>query len=482
MSKNPKTPARGGRLRVVAGAFRALAGLIAIGLAVLIYVFLSSTAEQPARTAREISPPIVETAPVRMLVLPRVWEGFGTARAMEAAELRAQVEARVTERPATTEPGLEVTAGQLLLQLDTTDFAAAVTSAEQRVAAARAEADGLEIEAGAIDDQVNIAVAELDLEERLLQREQDALEGGAGSTVAVERTMANVRRVERTLSALQERERMVGPRRMSLNATVADLEAELKRAQANLDRTTIASPIDGVIQRVDIEAGELARIGAVLARVVDLSRVEVPLRLPISADGLIEPDSSVELREDGPSPRSWAGTVSRIAPEADADTRTMTVFVEVVQDPTTDADRLLRPGQFVIGRIETTDGVARPVVPRRALQGDRLFIAEPARRDEAGNVFEARRVEVRVAHTLERSLPDIDPRESQWTVLSDLPPQLQAELTDRDGVEIVLSNLNDLEDGSFIVPAYIAAAEQAQTTVKPTSADASGAADLGDES
>jgi len=136
----------------------------------------------------------------------------------------------------------------------------------------------------------------------------------------------------------------------------------------------------------------------------------------------------------------WRGEVVRIAPEADEARRTVTVFVEIDQtergDQMDDAP-VLQPGRFVSARVTTDEMEPRLVAPRRVVDVDRVLIAEPitprsAREDTsddprftridveaADRLMRVREVDVNVERYVEARFPGLDPRETQWAILSD---------------------------------------------------------------
>ncbi|HKK53139.1 MAG TPA: HlyD family efflux transporter periplasmic adaptor subunit [Myxococcota bacterium] len=225
--------------------------------------------------------------------------------------------------------------------------------------------------------------------------------------------LASLLRSQRQLSVLQQQLELLPSRRQRLEAELASQRASMRTAAENLRRASVESPIAGEIQTVRPRQGDWVAAGTMVARVVDLSRLEIPLKIPASAAGWVEQGDPVRIwiREPGGSPEQ-IGSVVRIAPEADVASRTMTVFVEVQQDPA-DADRLL-PGQFVNGRVVTDDPYPRVVLPRRAVQSNTVYVAGPMREDGARLIGT---VPVRVAYSFEARLPQIDPQETQWVAL-----------------------------------------------------------------
>ncbi|VAX41091.1 hypothetical protein MNBD_PLANCTO03-2398 [hydrothermal vent metagenome] len=388
---------------------------------------------------------LVGTVPATRADVPRAWSGFGTANSMNAVDLAAQVTARVTDRPTAIEPGMPVAAGDLIVQLEETDYLARSQAADQLVTRALADLDALDIDEAAWQEQLRFAEDQVAIERRELSQALEALESGAASPSEIDRRTKALRILETQVSTIRQQLRRLPSTRLGLQANLNRLRADANLARENLARTTITSPITGIIQSVEVEQGELLAVGAAIARIVDLSRIEVPLRLPASALGYIRIGDTATLRPDGPATHFWTGAVSRIAPEADTTTRTLTVYIEVTQDPDIFRDRsvshtaaLLLPGQFVVGEIAGEPETGYFVVPRRAVQDETIFIAIPNDR----GTWTARKRPVSTLFHTSGSFPQIDPIERQWTVLerADIEP----------GSPIIVTNLDDMIDGRII--------------------------------
>ncbi|MEO1534655.1 MAG: efflux RND transporter periplasmic adaptor subunit [Planctomycetota bacterium] len=420
---------------------RILVVIVLIVGAVGVFALLKSTKIDPEPIEQTLQPVRVQAIAAPELVLPRVIEGFGTARAMDASVVSAQVTARVVERPVLIEAGNAVDEGQLIVELESADFESRVQSGRQRIAAVRAQLAALEAEEVQLENQVRLAAEEIEIDRRDLARIEKAVEGGSGTQADVDVRLAAVRRSERSLEALKQALVQFGPRAQQLEAELGNIEATLRIDEQDLARTRITSPIAGRLQSVEVEAGEFVRAGDRVARVVNLDRVEVPLRVPVTSASFIAIGDAAQLRGDGPDAGVWTGRVARIAPESDSSTRTLTVFVEVEQ---AGSDRPLLPGQFVMGRVETTETEPSVLVPRRAVTGDRVMLAmsnSPSRAEPA---------EVRVSRYIELELPDVAPGETQWAVLAGGIEQ---------GAFVITSNLDELIGGMPVEPALMGDAQ-----------------------
>lgn len=425
-------------------ASRVLAGLFLLIAATGLFQILQATKAEPTLSEDAGLPPLVRTVEVRRVETARPWTGYGTVRAMTAAQVAVQVAGRVIERPESIEAGLAVDAGDLLLEIDPSDFRQRVAALDGTVAALEAQIDQLGIEAASLDEQLTLVLEEAEIAKREYERARGVFEDrGAGTATEVDQKLAAYRRATREASALEQQSRSIPARRATLQANISSQRAELTQAQQDLERATVSAPIAGVLQEVSLDEGDYARIGDAAARIVDLGRLELPLSLPASAAGDIAIGDEVEVVLESGSDARWSGAITRLAPEADAQTRSIRVFVEVTQKLEID-DRgmlspdngvVLRPGMFVVGRVVPSRPAAHLLVPRRAVVQGGVLIADmnsPAR---------ARRIDVQTLFALEGEIEGAPQDESLWFAV-------EADL--REGQRVLVTNLDDLRDGSPI--------------------------------
>lgn len=431
-----------GPLALISTVVRFAAPVLLILVGAGVFYIAKQNAPVAAQTVREDESLVVPTIEAREVVAPRVWQGYGIARPMVSADVAAQLTARVISVPDGLEDGVPVEAGRVLAELEKIDFEQRVISARQLARATEAQITETETRGLRLNEQSRLAQEEVDLARRELQRAEDAAARGAATDSDVETRLASLRRAERTFSTIEEQRTTIAPQLERLGATLANQNASLRLSEQDLARATITSPIDGVLQRHDAERGELVSAGTVVARVVDLGKIEIPLRVAVSAAERVAVGDQVELRADNNSDHRWLGTVARIAPETDPASRTFTLFVEVEQDvaaaienrrPATRSGLLLLPGQFLVGSVRTSSVESLIAVPRRALTGDRLMLAESR---DSGVVVSPRQVVV--SHFFEGSFPGLHPTETQWAVLrSGL----------ESGEEVIIGNLEQIEQG-----------------------------------
>ena len=183
------------------------------------------------------------------------------------------------------------------------------------------------------------------------------------------------------------------PQLEDARAAVAAAEANVGRAERDLERAEITAPYAGRIRRKNVDLGQFVTVGNPVATIyaVDAAEVRLPLpdeelaylHLPLSYLGTQErPGPRVTLRAAfAGQTHTWQGRIVRTESELDPATRMVHVVAEV-QDPYAVGANPDRPplavGMYVEAEIEGRryTNVAR--LPRQALQGrDQMLVVDP---------------------------------------------------------------------------------------------------------
>lgn len=438
--------------RLLALATRLGVGLLMLVVAVAIFAVLRAgkpevEAVDPTAAARHVLAMTVQPVPVQ-----RPWRGYGTAEALDSADVPARVTATVTAIPPEILPGARVTQGQLLVQLDASDYQRQVEITEQRIAELDAALAQLAVEEKRLEErlrleQADVAIAQTDYDRQVSLRQRNV--NNAQDVDAAQRTLINAKR-----SRLQTEEAadLIGPRRQSLHAQISSQRSQVNLAQVNQQRTTITSPIAGVIQSIDVEVGENLAAGQKVARVVALHRIEVPIQLPAAARSSVAVGDPVHLRPTGTPgglgmAPGWSTTVARINPEQDASTRTLTVYAELAQDGY--EVRLPAPGMFLQAAVAVAENTPRLIVPRRAIRKDRVQVI----RDD---VLVSQ--PVTIEYNISGTQPQLGIDEDQWAVLGD---GLEA------GDRVLVNAATQIPDGTLVKMALADGSDASAARAEP---------------
>ncbi len=431
-------------------------GVLALGVA--IFAYLVTTKRQVPRGNGGPRATSVAVFPAQRVPVQRQWQGFGTAEAMDVADVPARVTATVEHLPEDVLVGQPVSRGQLLVQLDDEDFEHEVAIAEQALIELRAQLARLEVERQRLTERLAYEREDLAIAEDELARKRQLFAQQAANEADVDATRSKVIAARRALSLTAEALDQLDPRAQQLEARVRSQESSLAMARLNLSRTQIRSPMEGVLAAVDVEVGESVAPGQRVARVVSLERIEVPMKLPAAARRHIELRDTVRLRPTNDRADDWEGRVVRIAPVDDERTRTVALYVQVRQEGANDraasARRagLLVPGMFVGGVVTTGERRPRWVVPRRSVRGGRLMVVEGGRATSRA---------VDVEFVFEGARPETGMPDDQWAVLGDDAP-----LT--EGEPIVVNISASLREGQPVTPTPLSdVASPAETEQEP---------------
>ncbi|MGE7955151.1 efflux RND transporter periplasmic adaptor subunit [Pseudomonas sp. NPDC089530] len=117
--------------------------------------------------------------------------------------------------------------------------------------------------------------------------------------------------------------------RLRLSGMPPGLIAQVERSGKVQPTLTLTSPIGGVLQELNVRQGMTVAAGETLARVNGLGQVWLAVAVPESQAGSIVAGQDAEARLPAFPGEVFKGRVSAILPEANADSRTLRVRVEL---------------------------------------------------------------------------------------------------------------------------------------------------------
>ncbi|MBC8479421.1 MAG: efflux RND transporter periplasmic adaptor subunit [FCB group bacterium] len=324
--------------------------LIIVG-AVAIFVFMTLLRPKPVQFTQEIPLPGVKTITLTGETLNFHVSGSGSVSALDQVTLISQVGGTIQRVSPGLRTGTAVKKGELLIQIDTTDYHLQVQSADANVS------------------KMELAL-EMELEESsIAQLEWDLYTGNKKKT---EPTDLVLRRSQLELAAA------------NLKAAVATLQL----AENNLNRTRITAPFDGIIMDKSVSPGQYispgSRLGSIFATrafeiKIPLTEAELArLQNPVDSSGR---KTQIPVKITSGSPESeahWSGYLDRFEGFLDAQTR-MIEAVVVVPKPY-EYDSPLYLGMYV--KVEIPGKSLQNVykIPNAAIRADdTIWIARESR-------------------------------------------------------------------------------------------------------
>ena len=144
-------------------------------------------------------------------------------------------------------------------------------------------------------------------------------------------------------------------------AQVAAAEAALDSARIALRDASLIAPISGIVSKRFVVAGEKVTAEQQVVTIVDLHMLELAGTVGTQEVGRLQPGMPVTLRIEGVD-KPLDGKLARIAPAAEAGTRSIGVVVQL-QNP----KETMRAGQYAVAQVQISDATPRLTVPLSAI-------------------------------------------------------------------------------------------------------------------
>lgn len=270
-----------------------------------------------AQTTVELAASDVVTA--KVLDLSMGLPISGSLRAVNSAVVKARVAGEL--QGLSVREGDWVKAGQVIAQVDATEYRSRVRQAQE---------------------QADSAKAQIDIAQRQWDNNKALVDQGFISKTALDTSLNN------------------------FNAAQANHKAALAAvevARKSLDDTVLRAPISGQVAQRLAQPGERVGIDARVIEVVDLSRLELEATLSAGDSVAVRVGQQALLRIEG-SAKAVTAKVVRINPSAQAGSRSVLAYL-ALDDATG-----LRQGLFAQGTLGT-DRVSALAVPLSAVRTDK---------------------------------------------------------------------------------------------------------------
>ncbi len=275
------------------GVFKVLAitavgvGILA-GVGVVIYKSPVGRKFANARSAQDIAKPVI-MEPVRLGDLERTVSAPGSIEPRKLIEISSQVSAKILALP--FEEGQRVKEGDVVIRLDPQDLVAVLDSAKAALAGQEASLDGAE--AGLINARLEY------------ERLEQLYETGDATKSELDASEAGF------LQAKSNKQVLIHQ--------IEQAQAQIERAQKDLDNTVITSPIDGVITALNAEVGETVIVGttnnpgSIIMEIADLSQMLLKAQVDEANIAPVEIGQEARIYINAYPEREYEGKVQKIA-------------------------------------------------------------------------------------------------------------------------------------------------------------------------
>ena len=315
-----------------AGAFQLVFVIGVVGTALLMSYSLRPDSSGPPTAARSSETSVSTVTPVATPFRPQI-ELNGSVQARTSTGIIPQVSGRVVKVSPSFRPGASVAKGDILFQIDPSDYRLAVERTLAEIAVARSDLTRLEAEA------------------------------------AAEREIWLGQFPDRPIPDLIARV----PQIAAAEARIQSGEAARRTAELALSRTTVRAPFDARVRDTQLDVGQVVTGSTAVGSIFSIDSLEIAVPATAEQRDLIGPISGQRVAIIAPGTRSEIidGRLVRAAAALDERTRLGTLYI-AADDP-----RLLTAGDFVTVEIDAQSAPESYRIPASALTSrDRVWVVE----------------------------------------------------------------------------------------------------------
>ena len=278
--------------------------VLAVVLAVAFAVRISDAKKKTEAARAQVEKVVVaavRTVAAEKKDLPQVVQITGSVKAQNEVQVLPKMPGRVTR--VAVDVGSVVRGGDALATTEAVDMALRVKQAEAQVQATKAGLEQAKLQ------QANAA--------RAFERAKALREKGAMTQLDYEQSEMGAA--------------LAGVGVQAAEAQVALAGANLEMAQKALDDTRITTPIAGIVTKKSVNVGTMANPAMAAFAVQDQSSLKLEGSVPATYVPLVKAGMKVVVQIDELPGKAFEGTVTRIAPSLDAETRRGGVEIALVK-------------------------------------------------------------------------------------------------------------------------------------------------------
>lgn len=345
----------------------------------------------------------VQTATAKVEQIPTYLEATGTLTSDAQSDVAATVSGKIVS--VNFDVGSYVQRGAAMVRLDARDANIRLEQAQaqveqQRKAVEQAEAGVNQAIANLRQTQARLGVgdnenfdikdfsqvisvtAQLELANKQLARFENLLETGDISRATYDQQKAQRDQLLGQLAearsnaavaikAINTAQAQVSGARAqvgSAKAAVAAAQTQVEQARKNVNDNVIYAPISGYVSERNADPGEYIspnQPNSKIATIIRTAILRLEIAIPEQSIGKVAVGQGVSAQVSAYPDRKFAGTITRILPSLNTQSRTLTVEAEIEN-----VGGLLKPGQFATVRITQSKPEPAVMIPAAAVRAE----------------------------------------------------------------------------------------------------------------
>ncbi len=440
-------------------------------LGALAIYYASQNAKAPERIPEQEQVRVLRVIKVPTLdVTPRA-VGYGTAQPAKEWEAIAEVSGRIVKLHPHLEAGTFIEAGELLVQIDTTDTQLAIDRLEAELESSQATVNQLAAQQKNLTASLAIAKESLAITESELARDLRLVNEGAGSLDDVDSQKRSVNTERNAVQTIVNELNLLPTQIKSAQADIRVANSNLAEQKRNLDRCKLSAPFKCRLGPVNLEVGEYVANGTSLLTAQSTDRIEVEAQFTSrNLQRVIQPKKRRGAFDDGGNSVSReilkrifdvqatvrygasgvratrSAEFQRIREELDSQARTTGIVVSIDQPyaVNTNASQRTPPpvsGTYCEVELQAPVISGAMVIPRSALIGDTVYVLDD------DNRLQQRKVKVRF-HQDQATVIESGLEPQETVIISDATPAIPGMLVEPNFDAAALALLKEVVKGT----------------------------------
>ncbi|MBK9254024.1 MAG: efflux RND transporter periplasmic adaptor subunit [Saprospiraceae bacterium] len=217
--------------------------------------------------------------------------------------------------------GDSVVAGQLLAKIDPDTYVSAVERGEAALNSTKSQLSISKAQVENSKAQKEQIVAQLENQRNIHSRNEKLRKDGVISQAELEQSLSALRSLEANLRAAEASIRSAQQNAEASEFQIKGSQASLKELKTSLSRTTIVSPVNGIVSSLSVEKGErvvgtIQMTGTEMMRIANLNAMEVQVNVSENDILKVTLGDTADIEVDSYLGTRFKGVVSQIANSA----------------------------------------------------------------------------------------------------------------------------------------------------------------------
>lgn len=343
---------------------------------------------------------IIEAQPIDLV--PTV-SGFGTVQPAKTWQAVVQAAGEVEYMHPGLKRGAIMPAGTEIIRISPRDYELAIAQAQANISRTDAQIKEFDLSQENTKASLDIERQSLEIRERELDRRKKLVASGATSMTILDQETRDTLLQRKKVQDLENTLKLIPSQRAALVEQRKVNQIELDQAKLNLARTRIVLPFDARIGDESVEIAQYVQVGSTLVTADGIKTAEIEAQVPLAQFSALARVAAGDDAPIGLTPETignvverlgfsatihlsagqtevvWPATFSRVSDTIDLKTRSIGIIV-TSEDSWKSAIPGQRPplskGMFVEVKIHANEQTDQIVVPRAALRGTNLYLAD----------------------------------------------------------------------------------------------------------